>query len=81
MAEGVLGCGPGASSGSLSDQTQATPLVDAAPPPATETRRIADITIGERHRRDMGDIEGLARSLDELGLLQPIVIQPDGTLN
>ena len=45
-----------------------------------ETRRIDDITIGERHRKDMGDIEGLARSMDEIGLLQPVVIRPDGQL-
>lgn len=42
--------------------------------------RIADIRIGERHRKDMGDIEGLARSIDEIGLLHPVVVTPDGTL-
>ena len=42
--------------------------------------RIADIRIGERHRKDMGDIEGLARSIDEIGLLHPVVVRPDGTL-
>ena len=42
--------------------------------------RIADIQIGERHRKDMGDIEGLARSIDEIGLLHPVVVRPDGTL-
>jgi len=42
--------------------------------------QIADIRIGERHRKDMGDIEELARSIDEIGLLQPIVVEPDGTL-
>jgi ParB/RepB/Spo0J family partition protein len=42
--------------------------------------RIADIKIGERFRRDLGDIAGLAASMDELGLLQSIVIRPDGTL-
>jgi len=38
--------------------------------------RIADIRIGERHRKDMGDIEGLARSIDEIGLLHPVVVRP-----
>jgi len=28
----------------------------------------------------MGDIGGLAASMEELGLLQPIVVTPDGTL-
>ena len=27
---------------------------------------------GERHRRDLGDIAGLARSIREVGLLHPI---------
>lgn len=42
--------------------------------------KIADIQIGNRHRRDMGDLEGLARSMDELGLLHPVVVRPDGML-
>ena len=32
-------------------------------------RRISAITIGVRHRRDLGDIEGLAASIAEVGLL------------
>jgi ParB family chromosome partitioning protein len=44
------------------------------------TRRIDEITVGERHRRDMGDIAGLAASMAELGLLHPIVVRPAGTL-
>jgi ParB-like chromosome segregation protein Spo0J len=35
---------------------------------------VADIVIGERHRQDMGDLETLAESMRELGLLQPIGI-------
>lgn len=38
------------------------------------------IIIGERHRWDLGNIDSLARSIAELGLLHPIVIKPDGTL-
>lgn len=41
---------------------------------------IADIIIGERHRKDMGDIVGLAQNIDELGLLQPIVVRSDNVL-
>ena len=40
------------------------------------TRRISAITIGVRHRRDLGDIEGLAASIAEVGLLHPVVITP-----
>ena len=38
------------------------------------------IRVGERHRKDMGDIAGLAASMAELRLLHPIVVRPDGTL-
>ena len=46
----------------------------------TEKRRIADIKIGERHRRDLGDAEALAHSIATVGLLHPIVITTDGQL-
>jgi ParB/RepB/Spo0J family partition protein len=35
---------------------------------------IADINVGIRHRRDLGDIEGLAASIADVGLLHPVVI-------
>jgi ParB/RepB/Spo0J family partition protein len=38
------------------------------------------IVVGDRHRRDLGDVAGLAASMAELGLLQPIVVRPDGLL-
>jgi hypothetical protein len=34
--------------------------------------KIADITVGQRHRRDMGDLVSLADSIRREGLLQPI---------
>ena len=43
-------------------------------------RAIADIEVGTRHRRDLGDIESLAASIADIGLLHPIVVRPDGTL-
>ena len=43
----------------------------------TEEVDIAAIVVGERHRKDMGDIAALARSIAELGLLHPIVVAPD----
>ena len=43
-------------------------------------RRIDEIAIGERTRRDIGDLGPLAGSMAEFGLLHPIVIRPDNTL-
>ena len=42
--------------------------------------KISDIKIGDRHRTDMGDIEGLAESIKETDLLQPIGITPNHEL-
>ena len=47
---------------------------------AVATRRISDIIIGKRHRRDMGDLDALARTIRELGLLHPVVITPGNVL-
>jgi ParB family transcriptional regulator, chromosome partitioning protein len=44
------------------------------------TRPIEDIRIGKRHRRDLGDVDGLAASIAELGLLHPIVVNSRGEL-
>jgi ParB family chromosome partitioning protein len=44
------------------------------------TISIEQITVRERHRRDFGDIDTLAASMADLGLLQPVVVRPDGTL-
>ena len=41
------------------------------------TIRIADIKIGKRFRKDIGDIAGLAATIEETELLQPIGITPD----
>src|SRR5262249_784353 len=38
------------------------------------------IIVGERHRKDMGDIAALAASIAEVGLLQPIAVTFDGYL-
>jgi hypothetical protein len=42
--------------------------------------RPADIKIVDRVRKDLGDIDELARDIEDIGLLQPIVVTPDGTL-
>src|SRR4051812_19788247 len=41
---------------------------------------ISKIKIGDRHRKDFGDIDALARSIEAEGLLQPIGITPDSML-
>ena len=43
-------------------------------------RLIAEISVGHRHRRDYGDIGALARNIEFIGLLHPVVITPDGRL-
>ncbi len=42
--------------------------------------RLDEITVGGRHRQELGDIDGLAASLTEVGLLHPVVVTPEGTL-
>lgn len=42
--------------------------------------KIAEIKIGRRARKDSGDIQSLARSIDSTGLIHPIVVAPDGSL-
>jgi N6-adenosine-specific RNA methylase IME4 len=41
---------------------------------------VGEIRVGARNRRDLGDVASLAQSIDEIGLLHPIVITPDNTL-
>jgi ParB family chromosome partitioning protein len=42
--------------------------------------KVREIVAGSRYRHDMGDIAGLAASIADVGLLQPIVVTPTGTL-
>jgi N6-adenosine-specific RNA methylase IME4 len=44
------------------------------------TMKIADIKVGSRHRKNFGDIAALAKNIEEIGLLHPVVIRPDGRL-
>jgi N6-adenosine-specific RNA methylase IME4 len=48
--------------------------------PPVRVMPIAEIRLGARHRRDLGDIASLAANISELGLLHPIVVRPDGQL-
>lgn len=43
-------------------------------------RSIGEITTNGRHRKRLGDIEGLARSIEDVGLLNPVTITDDGRL-
>jgi len=42
--------------------------------------RISEIKVGNRIRRDLGDLGELENSLQRLGLLNPILIDPDNHL-
>jgi ParB-like chromosome segregation protein Spo0J len=48
--------------------------------PSVRPIAIAKIVVGERHRREMGDIAGLAASMAELTLFQAIGVTPGGKL-
>jgi ParB-like chromosome segregation protein Spo0J len=41
---------------------------------------IASIVVGERHRKTLRNIDGLAASIEAVGLLHPIVVTPDKEL-
>ena len=47
---------------------------------STTNISISDIQIGDRFRKDLGDIEGLAQSISDDGLLQAIGVTPDKRL-
>ena len=58
--------------------------IDETAPPgnasASALMPIANIKIGTRHRKDLGDIDGLAASIQQVGLLHPLVVTPGLTL-
>lgn len=41
---------------------------------------IADITVGTRHRKELGDIPALMESLQDVGMIQPIALKPNHDL-
>ena len=43
-------------------------------------RRVDSIVVGQRHRRNAGDLTTLMDSMKRVGLLQPVTITPDGYL-
>lgn len=42
--------------------------------------KASDIIVGERDRQELGEIDQLARSIEQVGLLHPVVITEDGEL-
>ena len=53
---------------------------NAAGNAALITLPLDGIRVGKRHRRDMGDIDALAESIEDIGLLHPIIVDEDGRL-
>jgi ParB family chromosome partitioning protein len=49
-------------------------------PTAGLTVTVESIIVGARHRKDAGELDALAASIDQLGLLQPITVTPDRVL-
>lgn len=43
-------------------------------------RTVESLHVGRRHRKDLGNIDTLAASIQRHGLLQPLTISPDGVL-
>lgn len=41
---------------------------------------IKRIQIGKRFRKALGDVRSLAESIEEVGLLHPVVVSPQGRL-
>jgi ParB family transcriptional regulator, chromosome partitioning protein len=39
--------------------------------------RISSVVVGIRHRKDFGDIDSLAASIADVGLLHPIVVRSE----
>ena len=42
--------------------------------------RVDEVRVGDRHRHDLGDLHSLANSIDNVGLLHPILVTPDSQL-
>jgi ParB family chromosome partitioning protein len=53
-------------------------MTTAPKPPAIAMMPIAKIKIGKRTRKDLGDVEWLAESIEDLGLLHPITVDEGG---
>jgi ParB family transcriptional regulator, chromosome partitioning protein len=46
----------------------------------TRMMKTTDIEVNGRHRQDLGDLDDLAASIADVGLLQPLVVNGKGKL-
>ncbi len=46
----------------------------------SEVARVGEIVVGVRHRKDLGNLDALAASIKDVGLLHPIVVTPERVL-
>jgi ParB family chromosome partitioning protein len=53
---------------------------ETSTPAGALTVAVGSIVVGARHRKDAGDLDALAASIDQLGLLQPVTVTPDRVL-
>ncbi|MEV0950895.1 ParB N-terminal domain-containing protein [Promicromonospora sp. NPDC050249] len=53
---------------------------ETSTPAGALTVAVDSIVVGARHRKDAGDLDALAASIDQLGLLQPVTVTPDRVL-
>jgi N6-adenosine-specific RNA methylase IME4/ParB-like chromosome segregation protein Spo0J len=44
------------------------------------TMKISDIRVGDRCRKALGPLSGLAQNIADIGLMHPVVLRPDGIL-
>jgi N6-adenosine-specific RNA methylase IME4 len=64
----------------LGERIESAATPEQTDSPAAEFRLVSDIKIGNRHRKDLGDITSLALSIQQVGLLHPPVVTPDDIL-
>lgn len=53
---------------------------ETSTPAGALTVAVDSIVVGARHRKDAGDLDALAASIHQLGLLQPVTVTPDRVL-
>jgi N6-adenosine-specific RNA methylase IME4 len=79
-ADGARGARQGVVGKNAKPIAEISTLEEVPLEPHPATCRIDEIIIGERHRKELGDVDGLARSIAELGLFHPVVVTPCGKL-
>jgi ParB family chromosome partitioning protein len=72
--------GDGGSRQCIGSQQNLTAETKATPEATQAVLPIDQIIVGDRTRRNLGDIAGLATSIAEIGLLHPITVDENGRL-